>query len=359
MGAAWMLSQWTRSVRKLAPDLHGHQAKTLALLALSMCRSGTCQITRMVLEAPVFSKLSSTRRRFERFLANDRLDHVDAAMAMARSFTRRWSGRTVRVLIDETALGPWLRCMKVSVACRGRAMPLVWTCYRAEDPPASQPEIVELLLDLARECLPSDTRVVLMADRGLSWPLLIDRCAALGWDYILRVQGQTVVRLADGSQCPMSRLAPCRGRRWCGAAKVFRKAGWRDCQVVAAWYAKRSEPWLLITSLPPRLKRCADYRTRMWQEQSFRDEKSHGFHWEQSRVRHPEHAERLLLAMQLAMWMTMLLGTELDRRGWRDRVESTSRPTLSLFQLGYRAWRNGSLAVLIRGPTSTHLTPDD
>lgn len=359
MGAARMLSHWTRSVRQSAPDLHGHQVKTLALMALSMCRAGTCQVTRMVLSAPVFAKLSSTRRRFERFVANDRLDHVHTAMALAASFTWRWSGRTARVLIDETALGPWMRCMKVSVACRGRAMPLVWTCYREDDPPASQPEIVELLLDLARQCLPPDTRVVLMADRGLSWPLLIDRCHALGWDYLLRVQGQTAVLLPDESRCSIGSLAPRPGRRWCGAAKVFRKAGWRDCQVVAAWKAKRSEPWLLITSLPPRLKRCEDYRIRMWQEQSFRDEKSHGFQWGQSRVRHPEHAERLLLAMQLAMWMTMLLGAELDRRGWRDRVESTSRPTLSLFQLGYRAWPNDALATLIRGPTSTGLTPED
>jgi len=360
MGAARMLHQWTRSVRRILPDVHGHQVKTLTLMALSLCRTKRCESTRLVLSAPVRVKLASTRRRFERFLANPRVDQTHISRRLAAAFTRGWDGRTVEVLLDETPFGSHLRCMKVSVSCHRRAMPLGWICYDDHDPPASQPMIVELLLRQIQPCLPPTASVVLMADRGLSWPLLIDLCRELGWDYLLRVQSQTVVELPDGAECQMAQLAPGRGHRWLGKARVFKNAGWRRSGVVAVWPAEQPEPWLLITSLPPRLKRCREYRRRMWQEQSFRDEKSHGYQWDRSHVRNPEHADRLLLAMQLAMWMTMTLGWEIDRRGWRHQVEATYRPTLSLFQLGHRAWHNAHLtALMIRGPTAIKLTPDD
>jgi hypothetical protein len=215
MGAARMLSSWTRSVRSLVPDLHGHQLKTLTLMALSMCCSGLCQITRMVLDAPVPVKIASTRRRFERFLANDRVDPVQISMQLARSLMQPWQGQTIRLFIDETALGPWL----------------------------------------------------------------------------------------------------------------------------------------LVTSLPAQLKRCKEYRSRMWQEEAFRDEKSHGFHWQRSRVRRTDHADRLLLVMLLATWMTIIVGAELIRRGQRALVEATSRASLSVFQLGYRAWTHLKQPLLPRGPT--------
>jgi hypothetical protein len=351
MGAARMLHQWTRSVRSLVPDLHGHQLKTLTLMALSMCCSGLCQITRMVLDAPVPVKIASTRRRFERFLANDRVDPVQITMQLARSLMQPWQGQTIRLFIDETALGPWLLCMKVSVGYRGRALPLAWVCYEPGKLPATQPEIVELLLRQMYQCLPRDAKVVLMADRGLSWPLLIDLCEAFGWEYLLRVQGQTMVKHADGTRHRIDRFTPRRGSQWLGRASIFQDAGWRRSNIVAVWERDRSEPWLLVTSLPARLKRCNEYRSRMWQEEAFRDEKSHGFHWQRSRVRRADHADRLLLVMLLATWMTIIVGAELIRRGQRALVEATSRPSLSVFQLGYRAWCHLKSCMMPRGPT--------
>lgn len=364
MGAAWMLCQWTRQVRRLVPDLHGHQAKSLTLAAISMCLSGRCQSTFMALVAPVDAKPASTRRRIERFLANPRINTPEVAMGMVRALIgdKRGDGRhhrTLRLMIDETPLRNHLRCMKVSVGYHHRALPLAWICYRPDRLPATQPEIVELLLHQVYHCLPPMTSVVLMADRGLSWPSLIDVCNQLKWDYLLRIQGHTVVKLPDGSERCIKQLVPHRGQSWLGSVRVFKQAGWRESNVVAVWEPKQSDPWLLITSLPAQRLRCREYCKRMWQEESFRDEKSHGFGWGCSCVRNPEHADRLLLAMQLATWMTTILGLEIRRQGRCSEVEATSAPSLSLFQIGYRAWRIPGLYQLIRGPTSIRLQLDD
>jgi hypothetical protein len=339
MGAAWMLHHWAHRVRLLVPQLHGHQVKTLALMAWSMCSSGGCRVTTMTLAAPTSAQRASTRRRFERFLANDRIDVAGSAVDLGRALLQNFRGRTITLMLDETALGPWLNCMKVSVGYERRALPLAWTCYLPGRLPIPQPQIVELVLRQAALCVPANTRVVLMADRGLSWPSVIDLCRELGWDYLLRVQRQTSVRLQGGPTQRADQLVQ-RGGPACGTrGEVFQTAGWRACNIVAWWPRDQHEPWLLVTSLPPRRCRCAEYRRRMWQEESFRDEKSHGFGWQRSRVREPDHADRLLLVMQLAMWMVIAAGVDLVRRGARTLVECTSTATLSIFQLGYRWWR--------------------
>lgn len=353
MGAARMLHQWTHRVRRLVPDWHGHQAKSLAVMAWSLCRAGDCRTTWMALSTPTEAKGASVRRRFERFLSNPRLDITTGAISLGQAMLAGFGGRSRRItlLLDETALGPWLLCMKVSLAYRGRALPLAWPCYRQGQLPIPQPQIVELVLRQAALCLPRQASVVLMADRGLSWPLVIDLCGELGWNYLLRVQEHTGVHLSDGRAIRMGALASGPGRTFLGSGEVFRAAGWRETNIVATWKKGEHERWLLITDLPPRPGRCDDYRRRMWQEESFRDEKSHGFNWQRSRVREPDHANRLLLVMMLATWMVTAAGSMLIKRGWRALVETTSHASLSIFQLGYRWWKRLARDNLPRNPT--------
>ena len=40
---------------------------------------------------------------------------------------------------------------------------------------------------------------------------------------------------------------------------------------VAVWRRGNKDPWLLLTDLPARPRRCADYRHRAWEEELFRD----------------------------------------------------------------------------------------
>ena len=357
MGAARMLHQWAHRVRHLVPDWHGHQSKSLAAMAWSLCLAGDCRTTWMALCRPTPAKGSSTRRRFERFLSNPRLDITTGAISLGKAMLADFGGRgrgpgsQLTLLLDETTLGPWLLCMKVSLAYHGRALPLAWLCYRQGQLPIPQPQIVELVLRQAALCLPRRASVVLMADRGLSWPLIIDLCGELGWNYLLRVQEQTGVQLSGGRSGRMGALASGQGQTFMGPGEVFRAAGWRRTNIVATWKKGERERWLLITDLPPRLGRCNDYRRRMWQEESFRDEKSHGFNWQRSRVRDPDHANRLLLVMMLATWMVMATGSLLIKRGWRHLVETTSHASLSIFQLGYRWWKRLARDNLPFNPT--------
>jgi hypothetical protein len=338
MGVARMLRPWRALVQEALPTLHGHQLNGLTDASWAMIRAEHCQLSRMAVATPGRATVPSRERRWQRLVANPRLD-ADAVLDRWATWALRGS-RAVTLLLDETPQHNHLRAMKVSRMTGGRAVPLVWHTYRPDALPMPQDQLVLDLLKRTAAALPEGAKPTLMADRGLCWPAVVDLCVEHGWHFLLRAQGQTRVKLDGGTELSLDALVPGPGRNWCGQARVFKAAGWRRVNVVARWSPRRTERWLLVTDLPAEPRRCRQYRKRMRQEQSFRDEKSHGFRWNDSRIRDPAHAQRLLLVMALAMTWLICLGLRVIRRGQRHRIERPDRRSLSLFRLGLRFVQN-------------------
>lgn len=321
-------------VQAAFPGLHGHLVNALGDSALAMLVVGHCQLSRLALVGAGRATVPSRQRRWQRLVANTHLD-VDALLdGWARH--RLGKVRAPTLILDETPQHNHLRAMKLSVVVLGRAIPVLWRCYRPNGLPMRQDALVLDLLERAAQVLAPGVKPTLLADRGLSWPAVLDFCTAHGWHYLLRIQGQTRVRLAEGTALRASTLVPCRGARWRGHAQVFKKAGWRASSLLAWWAPSAKEPWLLITDLPATGQRFRQYRKRMRIEESFRDEKSHGFRWNDSRIRMPAHAARLLLVMALAMAIAIELGRRLIATGRRHLIERGHRREQSVFQLGLR-----------------------
>lgn len=337
MSATGIVTQWRATVcRQLFPTLHGHQANALADFSYAMAVAGHCQAGRLASAVPTDATPASSQRRFERLLANPRLKPRLAQQALARAVLEHWGGQTLLLMLDETPKANHLRSLAIRVGYAHRALPLAAVCYRPHALPKRLPLLVRGLLRQVKGCLPPGARVVLLADRGLAWPLLVDWCQEQNWHYVLRLQSDTRVRCADGSERSARDLAPRRGRRWLGEAAVFKKAGWRGANVVATWERGMKEPWLLLTDQRASLRHCRAYGKRMWEEESFRDDKSSGFHWEKSQVNNPAHALRLLLVMALAMVLAASQGSVVLKAGQRKRLDPHRRRRLSVIQLGLR-----------------------
>jgi hypothetical protein len=327
---------WRNCVhQQLLPQLHGHQAKALADCSFAIALAGDCRARRVGVALPTQATPASSSRRLERLLANERLEVPVVQQALATAVLQAWAGGTVLLLLDETPKANDLRCLTIRVGYRHRALPLASVCYRPDGPPESMPQLVRRLLQQVHACLPPGSKPVLLADRGLAWPTLVDWCEQHHWHYVLRLQGQTKVRLDSGRICTARDLAARPGRQWLGPADVFQKAGWRPAHVVANWRRGCSEPWLLVTDERASLRHCGVYAKRMWTEESFRDDKSSGFGWGDSRVNDPAHAARLLLLMALALVLAASLGSEgCQERTWRKLEPRPER--LSIVQWGLR-----------------------
>jgi hypothetical protein len=329
-----MIRHWRKQVRdELLPDLHGHQGKALADLSFAIALAGHCHSGKLAQVAPGETTPAATKRRAERLVANDRLDPDSAWPQLARSLLNGWAGGPILLILDETPNHNDLRCMKLTLAYRKRALPIACACYRLGGQPEPMPRLIRRLLRRVAAVLPAGAEVTLLADRGLAWPQVVDACGELGWHFVIRLQGQTRVRTADGRECSATDLAPHPGGSWRGPAAVFKKSGWRRAAVAAWWPPEGPGPWLLVSDRDdgPRLFRR--YAKRVWTEELFRDEKSSGFHWEQSRVTDPAHAARLVLLLALATYLALALGSRVIQAGLRRLVESTRR-RLSLFRIG-------------------------
>jgi hypothetical protein len=229
MSALLMLRDWRRQVQDdLLPELHGHQSKALADLSFAMTNAQHCHSGQIAVAAAGAARPASVERRLERFLSNDRIDPDSAWPRLARSVLAGWAGGPIVLILDETPNHNDLRCMKITLAYRKRALPL---CCALGEQPEPMPELIIGLFRQAAACLPEGAEVTLLADRGLAWPRIVDACRELGWHYVIRLQGQTRVRTPDGRECPSTDLAPKPGAHWWGEAEVFKKAGWRTAQV--------------------------------------------------------------------------------------------------------------------------------
>ena len=182
MNALFMVRDWCREVQNdLLPQLHGHQSKTMASLSFAMTLAQHCQSGKLAVAVPGAAKAASAERRLERYLANDRIDPETVWPQLARSFLAGWTGGPILLILDETPNHNDLRCLKVTLAFRKRALPLGCACYRLGEQPEPMPELVVGLLRQVAACLPEGAEVTLLADRGLAWPQIVDTCQELGW----------------------------------------------------------------------------------------------------------------------------------------------------------------------------------
>src|SRR5688500_6753471 len=94
--ATGMVRQWAASVKRLlGPTLHGQLANALSCFSFALCLAGHCHSGRLAALTPparAGTKPASSRRRWERLLANPRLDAAAAVRALAAAMLKDWTG---------------------------------------------------------------------------------------------------------------------------------------------------------------------------------------------------------------------------------------------------------------------------
>lgn len=255
----------------------------------------------------------------------------------------RWLG--VHLVVDETTHTDQTHVLVVGLAYRGGVLPLgvrTWPQTTAL-PDGAYWQAVGSLLWAVHAALPPVLRdhVLVLADRGYGVPAMLDLLAALGWQWVVRVQGQTRVRFPDGTERALRTLAPHPGACWTGATVlpapgaaaappapllVFKRAGWRALHVVAAWAEGQAEPWLLVTTLRPSAARLHDYAARWAIERLFLAWKSHGWDLEATRGTAPHTLARLLTGYVVATWWLLAAAVPVATAYLADLARRAAQP---------------------------------
>ena len=105
--------------------------------------------------------------------------------------------------------------LTVGVWYRGRALPIAWMTWPANQPLEGDSfwQRVESLLDTVAELLPVNIPVIWIADRAFGSPSFTDLVTARGWHYVVRVLKTTRCQTVEGLCRQVSQLVSQPGRR--------------------------------------------------------------------------------------------------------------------------------------------------
>lgn len=352
------IRHFTRAVETLldrsAVDLPRRTRHRLLFFIVGILLSGTLVLRRIASThaylTPQTTCAASHERRLRRVLNDPLLTWERSYARVVRRLLARHRPRQWLIILDESGHTDRLRVLTAALWYRGRAVPLAWVSWPGQTrQTTSYWTRCAAVLDQVATLLPAGAAVVVVADRAFGCPVFTDPVAARGWDWLVRVQGQTRFRDQRGLVQPLRTQVSAAPARWKGRGALFKDAGWREASAVVLWGRAHREPLLLASSLPLSWDLVALYKKRAAIEALFRDWKSSGWQWEASQVRVLAHQERLVLILAFATLLTLLLGTtaaaaegSVPPRGSRRRSWAGGH---SLFRLGreafwQRLWHN-------------------
>ena len=261
----------------------------------------------------------------------------------------RWQGTQLALALDATTLGLRFTVLAISVVYRGCAIPVAWTILPANTNHAWRREWLRLLRQL-RPAIPRDWTVIVLADRGLYAGWLFRRIVRLGWHPFLRINhGGTFRPDPQAAYRPLLSFAPQPGTRWRGTGTAFKNPQRRlRCTLLACWEEGYTDPWLILTDLPPEASDAGWYGLRAWIEQGFKVTKRAGWQWQRTRMTDPQRAARLWLAVAVAtLWLLSVGGAAEETIPETTLLDVTA--ILSTLRRQRRATRLRLVSVFRRG----------
>jgi hypothetical protein len=286
---------------------------------------------------------------------------VETCFAPLLGWVVSWGqGTQLALAIDATTLGQRFVVRAVSVVYRGCAIPVAWGILPAGAKHAWRGEWLRLLRRL-RPAIPQGWPVIVLADRGLYAPWLFQRITRLGWQPVLRINTGGSFRPAGGT-CwrPWATFGPRPGPSWRGAGLALTR-NQVACTLLARWEDGDKAPWLMLPDLPPTASDAGWDGLRAWIAQGFKITKRAGWPWHRTRMRDPERAARLWLAVAVAtLWVlsvggaaeeTIPVSTLLDvTAGCPERPRTRRAARLRLVSVFRQGWVALLVALLRQEP---------
>lgn len=331
-------------INNLLTTLHeedNHHLTTLSLLVTGLFFGRHVQLWAIALWCPWDAQLLSIVRRFERFVADDRVDVYALFEPFVLAMQSSLGNETAYLLIDCTQAGPKCRALVIGLAYHGTILPLRWRTVKGKKghvKGAMQQELLAEVWPYFRH----HRRVIVLGDAEFSNEPVINWLRQVGWGFVFRFQHRYQLQLTAESA-------------WQTAKEIYQEAGmtpdtvhhWQPTAYTEAhaiprltmtvqWGKGEEEPICLISSLEPQEMPHCVYEMRFWIETLFGQQKSRGFALQRTRMTTPAHIDRLLLAVAIASCLTLGLGTHLVIIKQTKQVDRSDRRDLSLFQLGWR-----------------------
>jgi hypothetical protein len=243
---------------------------------------------------------------------------------------RDWHGeKRLSLALDASRLGERFTVLNLSVLYRGCGIPVAWVILPAKQKGSWRPYWEELLARVAG-VVPQDWKVIVTADQGLYADWLFTAIERLGWHPMLRVNRLMGFR-AEGETdfVGIGKRVQRRGRGWKGKGEWSEEGARMRGTLLVRWEKGYEEAMAVVTDLSEDEVEMAWYLMRFWIEDEYKDHKSGGWGWQHTKMEDAKRAERLWLAMAVAMQMAVVVGglEEAKQEELKSRKRRVAKPS--------------------------------
>lgn len=286
---------------------------------------------------PGEAKAASKERQFSRWLHNDRIRPMLIYRPLVEKVLQEWAGVTIYLALDTSQLWGRFTIVCLSLVYRGRALPVGWVVCASGSATVSLARYQRMLAQVA-DCIPNNSKVILLADRGFMDLKLIRLMRQLDWHFRIRVKLSTFIhRATKGKRKVRSLMPPPGGARFFSRV-WFTEQRYGPLHLALAHVRTKNghEKWAIISDEIVDLHTFDEYGLRFDIEEGFLDFKSAGFQLESCQLEDSESLSRLLLILAAATLYLVSTGTAIVEMGKRYLVDPHWFRGLSYMQIGWR-----------------------
>jgi len=284
-------------------------------------------------------KAQSTERRFSRWVNNDRINVEDIYSPLIKQALHDWGKEVLYVALDTSMLWNKFCQIRICVIYRGRSVPLVWKTIKHGSSSIKFSEYKDLL-EQAKTLLPTNKRIIFLADRGFANVKLMSFLSQeLSWNWRIRCKvGYNIYR---PSKQKNKRFCKVKITAQYGHSRFYHRVYLTDeyygeIHLAFARHSGKKETWLIVSDEPTSLETFKEYGLRFDIEEGFKDDKSGLFELELSKLRDANALTRLYTVIAVATLFLVSQGVDVVKRGIRCEIDPHWKRSLSYLKIGLR-----------------------
>jgi len=180
--------------------------KPLAMMVTGLILGQHVQLWMIAVWLPMNTQLTSTVRRFERFLADERVNVQDYFEPFVWAMHDSLGYEIAYVILDCTHAGPKCRTLVAGLAYHGTVLPIGWKTYKGKKGHLKDYRHRDLLIQIA-PYLRGYRQVIVLGDAEFSSDPVISWLLGQKWDFVLRFQHRYQVQtVPNGDWQSMKRI---------------------------------------------------------------------------------------------------------------------------------------------------------
>lgn len=329
--------------RDLLKPFRRSQQKTCAAIVSSLCQASQASSFAIAGQLSSLSdvQFGSALNRLYRFLRNESFDN----WLLTQQLLVLLGGEEKKVLVclDWTKWQDRFSVLTASVCVGTRSLPIAATACVKRELARSQNLWEETFLRLCVERLRlAGVSAVWLCDRGFHRVAWLKRLLELKQDFVVRLQGDVSIHLAEGAKVLKQIKLKRGGKRDFGFVAV-RVDEFVRVRVIGVWEKQAKEIWWLATNMDAPLAQIVSlYDRRMGIEEQFRDAKGvrFGMKLKWTQFTKAAFVERMFLLVGIAMLLWTTIGQLVEKREPKVRLQCQRKGArLSLVRVGFYYWQ--------------------